>query len=352
MTRAVVATGRGAVSVTEVDLPPVGDGQVRVRVRAAGVCHSDLSMLDGTVRVPYPLVLGHEAAGEVVEAGPGVPAARVGEHVVLNWAPACRACWFCTHGEPWLCAATAAPAVPRGDGPPVALGLGALAEEVVVPAAAAVAVPPELPWEQAALLGCAVLTGTGAVRTTAAVAPGQSVLVIGLGGVGLAAVAAARAAGAGPVIAADVAPGKRDLALAAGATEFVVSDDTLSRTVRALTEGRGADHAFECVGRSATIRAAWRATRRGGTVTVVGMGAKDDMVELGALEIFHSARTLRSSVYGSSDPDRDVPLLAAEVLSGALDLRFLVTGRIGLDGVPAAFERMSRGEGARSVVLF
>ncbi|MGC1212132.1 MAG: zinc-binding dehydrogenase, partial [Micromonospora sp.] len=189
-------------------------------------------------------------------------------------------------------------------------------------------------------------------RNTARVAPGESVAVIGLGGVGLSVLIAARAAGAGPIIAVDVAEAKRELALAAGATDFLLSDDQLSKEVRARTEGRGVDHAFECVGRSATIRAAWRLTRRGGAVTVVGMGGRDDMVSLAALDIFHSARTLRSSVYGSADPDREVPELARAVGDGTLDLRPLVSGRIPLDEAPAAFARLARGEGARWVVTF
>jgi S-(hydroxymethyl)glutathione dehydrogenase/alcohol dehydrogenase len=196
-----------------------------------------------------------------------------------------------------------------------------------------------------------VLTGTGAVRNTARVAAGDSVVVIGLGGVGLSVVAAARAAGASDVIAVDVTSAKEGLAAAAGATDFVVSSDSLSKEIRSRTGGRGADHAFECVGRAATIRAAWRATRRGGQVTVVGMGANDDMVSLSALDIFSSARTLRSSVYGSSDPDVEIPALAADVLAGRLSLDHLITDRIGLAEVPAAFDRMARGEGARSVAI-
>lgn len=355
--RALVARGPGApLRVEEVRLPAPGPGELRVRIRAAGICHSDLSMVDGTLAPAYPLVLGHEAAGVVAEAGPGTRL-PVGTPVVLNWAPACRACWFCRHDEPWLCAANTAPAVARGetaDGTPahVTLGLGALAEEVVIPEHAAVAVPAGLPPEQAALLGCAVLTGTGAVRNTARVAAGESVAVIGLGGVGLAVLTAARATGATPILAVDVAEAKRELALAAGATDFLRSDDRLSKEVRTRTDGRGVDHAFECVGRSATIRAAWRITRRGGAVTVVGMGGKDDLVSLAALDIFHSARTLRSSVYGSSDPDREVPELARSLGAGTLDLRPLVSGTIGLDEAPAAFDRLARGEGARWVVTF
>ncbi|MFG2062745.1 Zn-dependent alcohol dehydrogenase [Micromonospora sp. NPDC048871] len=356
--RGLVARAAGTPPrVEQVDLPDIDTGQVRVAIRAAGVCHSDLSMVDGTIAAPYPLLLGHEAAGVVVEIGDGVDRVTVGDHVVLNWAPPCRACWSCTHGEPWLCEHTGTPATDAGhtiDGEPlhVTLGLGALAEQVVVPQHAMVVVPADLPFPTAALLGCAVLTGVGAIRRTAQVRPGDSVAVIGLGGVGLSAVAAARAAGAATVIAVDVSPAKADLARAAGATDFLLADDTLSRAVRKLTGGRGVDHAVECVGRAATIRTAWRATRRGGQVIVVGMGGKDDMVGLSALEIFHSARTLRSSVYGSSDPDRDLPALARAVLDGSFDLDFLVTDRITLDEAPEALARMARGEGARTVVLF
>jgi S-(hydroxymethyl)glutathione dehydrogenase / alcohol dehydrogenase len=353
----VVRAAGAEPAVEELRLPEVGPGQVRVRIRAAGVCHSDLSMVDGTLSPPHPLVLGHEAAGLVVEVGAGVRRVAPGDHAVLNWSPACRDCWFCAHGEPWLCEASVLPALENGvtlAGAPVhvALGLGAFAEQVVVPEHAVVPVPEEVDWVYAALLGCAVLTGTGAVRRTAPVAAGESVVVLGLGGVGLSVVAAARAAGADPVIAVDVSDGKKALAEAAGATDFVVAGDGLSADVRARTGGRGADHAFECVGRAATIRAAWRAARRGGRVTVVGMGRRDDFVQLSALEVFSSARTLRSSVYGSSDPDVEVPRLARAVLAGELRLGHLVTDRIALADVPAAFARMNRGEGGRSVVIF
>ncbi|WBC15253.1 zinc-binding dehydrogenase [Micromonospora sp. WMMA1998] len=355
--RALVVRGRGETpTVEEVRLPAPGPGELRVRIRAAGLCHSDLAMVNGTLAPAYPLVLGHEATGVVAEAGPATRLA-VGTPVVLNWAPACRDCWHCRHGEPWLCAANTAPSVARGEtaaGEPVqvTLGLGALAEEVVVPERAAVPVPAGLPPAQAALLGCAVLTGVGAVRNTARVGAGESVAVIGLGGVGLAVLTAARRAGASPILAVDVMEAKRELALAAGATDFLRSDDTLGKEVRARTGGRGVDHAFECVGRSATIRTAWRATRRGGAVTVVGMGAKDDLLSLSALDIFHSARTLRSSVYGSTDPDREVPELAAALAAGDLDLTPLVSGTVSLAEAPAALERLARGEGARWVVTF
>lgn len=353
--RALVARRSGAeLRIEQVRLPAPGPGEVRVTIRAAGVCHSDLSMVNGTLAARFPLVLGHEATGVVAATGPGSRLAA-GTPVVLNWAPACRSCWWCRRDEPWLCANTTAPTVPRGetdDGLPLhlTLGLGALAEAVVVPDNAVIPIPAGLPPERAALLGCAVLTGVGAVGNTARVAPGESVAVIGLGGVGLAVLSAARRAGATTILAVDVAEAKRDLAMAAGATDFLLSDDRLSKEVRARTESRGVDHAFECVGRAATIRAAWRLTRRGGAVTVVGMGAKDDMLSLGALDVFHSARTLRSSVYGSSDPDREVPVLARAALDGMLDLSSMVSGVVSLDEAPTAFERLARGEGARWVV--
>jgi S-(hydroxymethyl)glutathione dehydrogenase/alcohol dehydrogenase len=337
--KALVCRGAGEpLRVEEIPDPVPGEGEVLVRVRAAGICHSDLSMVNGTLSPGYPLILGHEAAGEVVGTG---------EHVVLNWAPPCRACWACLNGEPWLCATTGIPSAPRGDWH-VTLGLGALAELVAVPRKAFIPIPEELAFPTAALLGCAVLTGLGAVRRTAEVAPGESAAVIGLGGVGLSAVIGLRAAGADPIIAVDVSEAKRELALAAGATDFVLFDEV--KSIRGLTGGRGADHAFECVGRAQTIQVAWKLTRRGGAVTVVGMGAKDDMVSLGALDIFHSARTLRSSVYGSSDPDRDLPALAAAVLSGELDLTPLISGLISLEEAPQAFATL--GAAARTVVVF
>lgn len=354
--RALVARGAGeGFTVEDVVLPAVGADGVRVEVRAAGVCHSDLSMVNGTLAPSFPLVLGHEAAGVVAEVGPDVSRVAVGDHVVLSWSPACRSCWFCERGEPWLCELGGVPSVPRGslaDGAPlhVTLGLGALADQVVVPSNAVVPVPRELPFESAALLGCAVLTGFGAVRVTAGVSPGDAVAVVGLGGVGLSVVAAARTAGADPVVAVDPAEAKRELAIRAGATEFVVPDDTLTKQVRALTGGRGADHAFECVGRAETIRTAWRLTRRGGYATVVGIGRRDDQVSFSAAELFHSGRTLRSSIYGSSDPDADLPGLANAVLDGSFDPEMLVTHRVSLDEAPAAFDRMRRGEGARTLV--
>lgn len=358
MVQALVAhEARGSLRVEDVTLRPLGEYDVRVTVAGVGVCHSDLSMVDGTLRPSYPLVLGHEASGVVSEAG-AEAGVEVGTRVVLNWAVPCRTCWHCTHGEPWLCSTiegtTGTPGGTLADGTPfqACLGLGAMAAEVVCPADAVVSIPDGVPLEEAALLGCAVLTGVGAATNAAQVRPGDSVLVIGLGGVGLCAVLGARLAGAGRIIAVDTAPSKEPLARAAGATDFLEAAPDLHKQVRRLTEGRGADRALECVGQAATIRTAWSSVRRGGTCVVVGVGPADQQVTFTPLELFHFSRTLTSTVYGNSDPAADIPALADHVVAGRLDLASLVTHRVGLHGVPEAFERMRRGEGGRSLVVF
>lgn len=358
MTRAVVLRAVGApMEVADIDLPATGPGQVRVRLAAAGVCHSDLSLSNGKLRQQVPAVLGHEGAGTVVEVGDGVSGVRPGDPVVLNWSPSCGACRFCRGGEPYLCVHGAdAAGVPYATvgGEPVYPGLGtaAFAEETVVPAAGVLPAPDGVPLTDAALLGCAVLTGYGAVTHAAGVRPGDSVVVYGLGGVGLSVLQAARIAGADTIVAVDVRPEKEELARAQGATAFVLAGDETARDIRALTGGYGVDHAFECVGRADTIRTAWSSTRRGGHTTVVGVGGAKEMVQFSALELFYFARTLRGCVYGNSDPAADLPVLAGHVRDRRLDLGALVTDRIGLDEVPAAFDRMAQGVGARSLVVF
>jgi S-(hydroxymethyl)glutathione dehydrogenase/alcohol dehydrogenase len=360
MVRAVVLPAIGApMEIAEIDLPQPGPGQVRVRLAAAGVCHSDLSLANGTLRQPVPAVLGHEGAGTVVSVGDGVTSVSAGDAVLLNWSPSCGSCFFCAAGEPYLCvhsgAAAAQPYAALAHGGAAlhpGLGTAAFAEETVVPEGGVLPLPDGVPLTDAALLGCAVLTGYGAVTHAAQVREGESVVVFGLGGVGLSTLQAARIAGAGTVIAVDVRPEKEALALAQGATFFLVSDDGVAKAVRGLTGGIGADHAFECVGKASTIRTAWSSTRRGGTTTVVGIGSASDKVEFSALELFHFARTLRGCVYGNSDPSIDVPVLAEHVKAGRLDLGALITDRIALDDVPDALDRMARGEGARSLVVF
>jgi S-(hydroxymethyl)glutathione dehydrogenase / alcohol dehydrogenase len=353
---AVLREPRGALRVEEIDLHDPGPGQVRVDLAATGVCHSDASLADGTMAHRLPVVLGHEGAGRVSAVGEGVTDLAPGDPVVLNWAPACRRCWWCVNGEPWLCAragtAWRRPYARLGDGADVYPGLGtaAFATATVVPAHACVPLPDDIPLAEAALLGCAVLTGVGAVLNSARVRPGDSVVVIGLGGVGMAAVQGARLAGADPIVAVDPVEAKADLARRLGATEVLTPGRDLGKRVRALIEGRGADHAFECVGRAESIRAAWSATRRGGHATVVGLGAATDQVTFNALEIGHFARTLTGCVYGNTDPAVDIPRLLKHYRAGRLELAPMISERIGLDDVAAAISRL--GSGARSVVVF
>jgi S-(hydroxymethyl)glutathione dehydrogenase / alcohol dehydrogenase len=358
--RAAVLPAVGApLEITGIDLSDPGPGQVRVRLAAAGVCHSDLSLSNGTMRVPVPAVLGHEGAGTVVAVGEGVTGLAPGAEVVLNWAPACGSCHACSLGEVWLCAnalngAADVYAHRSSDGSDLHPGLNvaAFAEETVVSASCVLPLPDGIPLTDAALLGCAVLTGYGAVHHSARVRAGETVAVYGVGGVGLAALQAARIAGAARIVAVDVSPEKEELARGAGATDYVLASETTAREIRGLTGKQGVDVAIECVGRAATIRTAWDSTRRGGRTTVVGIGGKDQQVTFNALEIFHWGRTLAGCVYGDSDPAKDLPVLAEHVRAGRLDLGALVTERIGLEGIPAAFENMLAGKGGRALVIF
>ncbi|MFI2716595.1 Zn-dependent alcohol dehydrogenase [Streptomyces collinus] len=357
--RAAVLPAIGSpLGITGIELPDPGPGQVRVRLAAAGVCHSDLSLSDGTMRVPVPAVLGHEGAGTVVSVGEGVDHVSPGDGVVLNWAPSCGTCHACSLGEVWLCAdaLTGAAAVyartTEGTDLHPGLNVAAFAEETVVSASCVLPVPDGVPLTDAALLGCAVLTGYGAVHHSARVRQGETVAVFGVGGVGLAALQAARIAGASKIVAVDVSAAKEELARAAGATDYVVASDTTAREIRGLTGKQGVDVAVECAGRAVTIRTAWDATRRGGRTTVVGIGGKDQQVTFNALEIFHWGRTLSGCVYGNSDPARDLPVLAGHIRAGRLDLSALVTEHISLDGIPAAFENMLAGKGGRALVVF
>ena len=357
MVRAAVLTEvGGALRVTDLELPDPGPSQVRVRIAATGVCHSDLSLARGTLAQPVPAVLGHEVAGTITAIGASVDTVSVGDRVVLCWAPPCGECWFCTADEPWLCehaADAASEPYARALGVDVYPGLstGGFAEETVVSARAVIAVPDAVPLEHAALVGCAVMTGVGAVLKSARVQPGQSVLVVGLGGVGLSVVQGARLAEAGQIIVVDRSAEKFALAESMGATDVLEAGGDLARQGRRLTRNRGADHAFDCVGSAETIRTAWSSTRRGGHTTVVGIGGKDQQVSFSALELFYFARTLSGCVYGSTNPLVDIPLLLDHAANGRLDLGALITDRIGLDGIDDAFARMERGQGVRSLVV-
>jgi S-(hydroxymethyl)glutathione dehydrogenase / alcohol dehydrogenase len=346
-------------AVEELALRPIGDNEVRVQLRASGLCHSDLSLRDGSLPTLLPSTLGHEGAGVVSEVGADVTTVSPGDHVVLTWIVPCRSCPHCLRGEVQLCAhgydhAYGAPYAESAAGPVwPGMGVGSLAEETLLPAAAVVPVDESLPLDLAALLGCGVTTGVGAVVRTAAVRPGESVLVIGCGGVGLAAIQGARLAGASRIIAADRVAAQLPTAVANGATHTVdASQVDLASAIKDLTGGAGVDHGIEVVGKPATMRAAYDATRRGGRVTLVGAAGFEDEVTFPALSLMTDGKTIQGSVYGASDPIRDIPVLAELAQRGQLDLEALVTRRIGIDDVEAAFTDMTAGRGARSVVCF
>jgi len=352
------------LEVTELELAPPGPDELLVRVRAAGLCHSDLSVIDGSRPRPTPMALGHEAAGEVVDAGPGAGGFAPGDRVVLAFVPACGSCEPCRSGRPALCepgaAANAAGTLLSGarrlrDGGGAEvnhhLGVSAFADHIVVSSRSAVRVSEEVPFEVAALFGCAVLTGVGAVVNSADVGMGDRVAIFGLGGVGLAALLGARMAGAAIIVAIDVVPAKLDLARELGATHAVLAEEGAVETVRDATGG-GADQAIETVGSERVLAEAYAATRRGGTTVAVGLPHPDRVLALPALSLVAEERTLRGCYLGSGVPALDIPRLAALHLAGRLPVDRLVTHHIALDKVNEGFDRLVAGEAVRQVVAF
>ncbi len=314
-------------------LPPAA-GEIRVRIAAAGICRSDLSAMAGALPARAPLVPGHEGAGVVTEVGEDVREPALGDHVILTFVPPCGRCRICLRGSPQLCETHAEPP-PRlriGDRAVHGyVGLGTFAEELTVPAAAAVRIDHDVPFEFAALLSCGVVSGVGAVHNTAAVRPGDSVLVIGCGGVGMAALQGARIAGACDVIAVDPVADKRRLAGRFGATR-AISPDELARH----GAGLAVDHAFDMVGSPGTIRAAWDAVRRGGQVVVAGSGPVDAVVGFGAYELFRHEKKLLGSLSGSADVRCEFGRLVDLWRAGSLDLEGMISVRL-------PFERLNDG---------
>ncbi len=319
----------------DVSTVALGSGEVRVRMRAAGVCHSDLSAMDGTLPASEPGVMGHEGAGEVVEIGSQVTDLERGDRVVIAYVPPCGNCRSCLWGQPQLCETYVLEGLtsPRFDvGGEAAFGFagcGTFAEELVVPRSGAIRVDPDVPFEVAALIGCGVLTGVGAVFNTARMPQGANVAVIGCGGVGTAVLQAAKLAGAATVVAVDAAADKHERAKRFGATH-TATPEGLSEVKDAVTGGAGFDYVYEVVGKASTIRAAYDATRRGGTVVVVGAGGAEEKVEFSAQELFITERRILPSFYGSSDVRRDVPLIVDLWRAGRLDLEGMISRRMQL----------------------
>ncbi|WP_432841565.1 Zn-dependent alcohol dehydrogenase [Dactylosporangium sp. CA-092794] len=339
------------------DLAP---SQVRLRVDASGVCHSDLSVANGSTPMPLPMILGHEAVGTVIEVGRDVGKVRVGDRVITSFTPACGACWFCVRDMTNLCESipTAERSVavrahtPSGDGLHAMAGLGAFADELIAEETMAVPVRSDRPAAQLALIGCGVATGVGAALNTARVAPGATVAVFGCGGVGQAIVQGARIAGAARIIAVDPVPLKRQTAHALGATESLdpSTGDVPARLVE-LTDGRGVDYAFEAAGVPQLILDSFNATRRGGAVVVVGMHPATATVTFPAAALFASERKILGCMYGSTQVRRDFPRLVSLADAGRLDLESLVSREIQLNEVNDAFRAMQAGEVIRSVIV-
>ena len=331
-------------------------GEVRIRVRAAGVCHSDLSARDGGLPQTVPAVLGHEAAGDIIEVGEGVTDLAVGDRVIANWLPSCGTCASCLRGEPYLCIAYVMlgyiqPRFMVGDTPAFGMaGLGAFAEELVVSAIAAVPIADDVPYEIAALVGCGVMTGVGSVINTARVEPGDAVVVIGCGGVGIAAIQGARLSGATTIVAVDTVESKHETALRFGATH-AVTPDGLSQLSTDVTGGAGFDYAFDVVAVPQTLRLAWTAARRGGAVVVVGAGRADQQVEFSPFELLFEGKRILSSMYGSANARRDYPRLLDLWRTGRLDLTGMISHRLRLDEIDEALGALGRGDVIRQVII-
>lgn len=342
----------------DIELVAVGPGEVKVKIEATGVCHSDLSCQNGTIPQPAPAVLGHEGAGVIAEVGEGVSDVAVGDHVIVAWSPPCGECAFCgPRNQPNLCSniQMVMGGTPHFtlDGSPVfgMAGVGTFAEEMIVPHQAVVKIDDDVPLEIGSLIGCGVMTGVGAALNTAKVASGSSVVVFGCGGVGISCIQGAKVAGASVIVAVDLNDQKLEDAQRFGATHACKPED-LDSLKGSLTGGDGFDYAFEAIGLPSTMRACYDAIRRGGTACIVGVGKLDEFVNFSAFELFFSEKTLVGSYYGSADVRNDFHKLLGYWKDGKLDLDGMITRRIKLDDINEAFGAMARGEVIRQVISF
>lgn len=352
------------LEIVTVDLDDPGPGEVRVKIKAAGLCHSDLSVIDGSRPRVMPMIIGHEAAGIVHDVGEGVEGLSRGDHVVLIFMPSCGHCVPCATGRPALCEpgakSNAAGTLLRGThhlhehGATLNhhLGVSAFAEYAVVSQESCIRISPDIPFEIAALFGCAVLTGVGAAVNTARVLPGSSVAVAGLGGVGLSALLGASLAGARQIIAVDLSPEKLKMAMTLGATHAVsAADPEAVKQIKDISGG-GVDYFFEMAGSVKALELAYLGTARGGMTVTAGLPHPDHKLSLQAVSLTAEERTLKGSYIGSCVPRRDLPHYVALYKSGRLPVDRLLTHRLKLDEINEGFDRMREGEGIRQVVLF
>ncbi|MCP4002934.1 MAG: Zn-dependent alcohol dehydrogenase [bacterium] len=359
--KALITRDLNQYSVEEVTIDPPKAGEVRIKMGATGVCHSDLSVINGTLPLPRPIVLGHEGAGVVAELGEGVSNVEVGDHVVLSFIPLCGTCFYCQRDQPFLCAAGAPTGrmldgtarVHKGDEDLAVMQfLGCMAEEAIVPATAVVKIDKNVPFDKAALVGCGVMTGVGAAINTAKVTPGSTVAVFGCGGIGLSIIQGARLAGARKIIAVDLADNKLEMARKFGATDTVNGTGDALGAIREMTDGIGVDFAFEAVGVPQLMVQTNEAARRGGTAVIVGVGKLTDQVPFNALMLSMSGKTVKGSMYGDAHPHRDFPMLLDLYKNGKLNLDDMVTNTYSIDEGPQAFEDMEKGVNARGVIVY
>lgn len=355
--RGVVARGKGQpVSIETIVIPDPGPGEAVVKIQACGVCHTDLHYREGGINDDFPFLLGHEAAGVVESVGAGVTGVAPGDYVILNWRAVCGNCRSCLKGKPQYCFSTfnATQKMTLTDGTVLspALGIGAFAEKTLVAAGQCTKVDPAAPATAAGLLGCGVMAGIGAAINTGGVTRGDSVAVFGCGGVGDAAIAGARLAGASTIIAVDLDDRKLEWAKDFGATHTVnAGTQDPVEYIKSVTNGNGADVCIEAVGHPGVYRQAFDARDLAGTVVLVGVPRPDMTIELPFIEVFGRGGALKSSWYGDCLPSRDFPMLISLYLQGRLDLDRFVSETIGLDDVEEAFHKMERGEVLRSVVV-
>ena len=355
--RGVIARAKGEpVSIETVNLPDPGSGEAVVQIQACGVCHTDLHYREGGINDDFPFLLGHEAAGIVEAVGDGVTSVEPGDFVILNWRAVCGECRACRRGEPWYCFAThnATQKMTLEDGTVLspALGIGAFADKTLVAAGQCTKVDPAAPATAAGLLGCGVMAGIGAAINTGGVTRGMSVAVFGCGGVGNAAIAGSRLAGATTIVGIDIDDRKLEWAQQFGATHTCnsIAADPVEY-VKSVTGGFGADVCIEAIGKPDVYRQAFAARDLAGTVVLVGVPRPDDVLELPFLEVFGRGGALKSSWYGDCLPSRDFPMLISHYRQGRLDLDGFVSEEIALDAVEEAFHKMERGEVLRSVVV-
>ncbi|NNG18531.1 S-(hydroxymethyl)mycothiol dehydrogenase [Naumannella sp. ID2617S] len=361
--KGVIARAKGAdVEVVDIVVPDPGPGEAKVRVQACGVCHTDLHYREGGINDEFPFLLGHEAAGVVEAVGEGVTEVAPGDYVVLNWRAVCGQCRACAKGKPWYCFAThnATQKMTLAEGDPdagaelsPALGIGAFIEKTLVAAGQCTKVDQSAAPEVAGLLGCGVMAGIGAAVNTGDVGRGDSVAVIGCGGVGMASIVGAVLAGAAKVIAVDTDPRKLERASQLGATHTVdakaVGD--LVEKIRELTDGNGADVVIDAVGRPETFTQAFHARDLAGTAVLVGVPTPEMKWEVPLLEVFGHGGAVKSSWYGDCLPSRDFPMLIDLYLQGRLPLDAFVSEKIGVEEIEQAFDKMHRGDVLRSVVM-